>query len=72
MYYFYILIAAHKNPKGNLWPYPELNKEDFGWALSRMDGVIDVSREDLVDLYEFAVEHVQQHRATMHTGEKPQ
>lgn len=57
--------TAHK-------PYPELNEEDFGWALGRMDGVIDVSREDLVDLYEFAVEHAQQHRATMHTGGKPQ
>lgn len=50
----------------------ETERRDFGWALGRMDGVIDVSREDLVDLYEFAVEHAQQHRATMHAGGKPQ
>jgi CBS domain-containing membrane protein len=36
-----------------------LTEEDFGWALDQMDGVIAVSEEDLVDLYEFAVEHAQ-------------
>jgi len=40
-------------------PYAELKDEDFKWALGQMDGVIDVSAEDLVDLYEFAVEHAQ-------------
>jgi CBS domain-containing membrane protein len=38
-------------------PYPELKEEDYQWALSQIDGVIDVSTEDLVDLYEFAAEH---------------
>lgn len=36
---------------------PQLTEKDFGWALDQMDGVIAVSEEDLVDLYEFAVEH---------------
>lgn len=49
-------------------PYPTLTDEDFSWALSKMDGVIDVSREDLVDLYEFAVEHAQQRLAAPSTG----
>jgi CBS domain-containing membrane protein len=38
-------------------PYAELKEENFVWALTQMDGIIDVSAEDLVDLYEFAVEH---------------
>lgn len=38
-------------------PYPELKEEDYQWALKQIDGVIDVSTEDLVDLYEFAAEH---------------
>ncbi len=37
----------------------EINEQDFKWALSKMDGFIDVSEEDLVDLYEFALEHAQ-------------
>lgn len=37
-----------------------LNEEDFHWALSKMDAVIDVSETDLVDLYEFALEHAEQ------------
>lgn len=37
----------------------ELNEQDFKWALSQMDGYIDVNEEDLVDLYEFAFEHAQ-------------
>jgi CBS-domain-containing membrane protein len=37
----------------------ELNEQDFKWALSQMDGYIDVNEEDLVDLYEFALEHAQ-------------
>lgn len=36
---------------------PKLTEADFGWALDQMDGVIAVSEEDLVDLYEFALEH---------------
>jgi len=39
--------------------HPELREEDFKWALSQMDGLIDVSAEDLLDIYEFAVERAQ-------------
>jgi CBS-domain-containing membrane protein len=39
--------------------FAELNEQDFKWALSQMDGYIDVNEEDLVDLYEFAQEHAQ-------------
>lgn len=39
--------------------FVSLNEEDFKYALRQMDGVIAVSEEDLVDLYEFALEHAQ-------------
>jgi CBS domain-containing membrane protein len=34
-----------------------LTEEDFEWALGKMDGFVDVSKEDLLDIYEFALEH---------------
>ena len=39
--------------------FPTLTEENFKWAVSQMDGMIDVTEEDLVDLYEFAAEHAQ-------------
>ena len=39
--------------------FAKLNEQDFAWALSQMDGYIDVNEEDLVDLYEFALAHAQ-------------
>lgn len=39
--------------------HPELLEADFKWALGQMDGLIDVSAEDLLDIYEFAVERAQ-------------
>ena len=39
---------------------PKLNEENFRWAIQQMDGIIDVTEEDLVDLYEFAIEHAMQ------------
>ncbi len=37
-----------------------LNEADFRNALDSIDAVIDVTETDLVDLYEFAVEHAEQ------------
>ncbi|BBJ23479.1 hypothetical protein W01_14060 [Candidatus Nitrotoga sp. AM1P] len=34
-----------------------LAQTDIEWALTQMDGVIDVSEEDLVEIYELAVKH---------------
>jgi len=42
--------------------FPVLQEDDFKWALGQMDGFIDVSAEDLVDLYEFAVERAEKGR----------
>lgn len=40
----------------------QLDEADFEAALARMDGVIDVTPEDLVDIYEFAVESAESRR----------
>lgn len=44
--------------------YPKLKEDDFIWALSQMDDFIDISEEDLVDLYEFAVERALSQKIT--------
>lgn len=46
--------------KADHTPYPELSEDDFKYALTQVNSVVDVGIEDLVDLYEFAVEHAQQ------------
>lgn len=46
----------------------QLTEEDFEWALGRMDGFVDVSKEDLLDIYEFALERANQRQAG---GSKP-
>ena len=48
--------------------HPELLEEDFKWALSQMDGLIDVSAEDLVDIYEFALERAQARKEAAEIG----
>ncbi|EEF78733.1 hypothetical protein MDMS009_2906 [Methylophaga thiooxydans DMS010] len=54
---------AFKHSKDNLRP---LYEDDFRWALSQMETYIDVTEEDLVDLYEFAVEHAQKKGNSRH------
>ena len=36
-------------------PSPQLS--DFQWALDQMDGIVDVSTEDLLTLYDLAIDH---------------
>ncbi|MEQ1598685.1 MAG: HPP family protein [Methylotenera sp.] len=47
----------HPENKTFLTPHPPLSAHDFKWALEQMDGIIDVSEEDLIDLNILAVEH---------------
>lgn len=42
-----------------------LTEADFRKALDNIDAVIDISETDLVDLYEFAVEHAEQRQKTI-------
>jgi CBS domain-containing membrane protein len=35
----------------------QLGQADIEWALTQMDGVIDVSEEDLIEIYELAIKH---------------
>lgn len=44
----------------------QLYENDFRWALSQMNSYIDVTEEDLVDLYEFALEHAQKRGSSRH------
>ncbi|HTN94330.1 MAG TPA: HPP family protein [Gallionella sp.] len=41
----------------------ELGQADIEWALTRMDGVIDVSKEDLLNIYRLASGHAAGHAA---------
>lgn len=54
------IARAHYAPDENALPAPvrggELAAQDIEWALSRMDGVIDVSEEDLLEIYRLAKE----------------
>jgi len=63
-----MMHAHHPHHKdfatSNHLPFPELNEADYQWALSQMDAVIDVSSEDLVDLYEFAAEHAKKKQSS--------
>ena len=40
----------------------KVEAEDIEWALTQMDGVIDVSEEDLLEIYQFAAEKAQSRR----------
>ena len=48
------LLQTDRQPK-----HVQLERADIEWALTQMDGVIDVSEEDLVDIYELAIKHMQ-------------
>jgi len=61
----------HQFSQENHEQYPELLEEDVKWALRQMDGLIDVSEEDLVDIYEFAVEHAEKRRQAANAGNEP-
>lgn len=41
----------------------ELEQQDIEWALIRMDGVIDVSEQDLLDIYRLAASHARERAA---------
>lgn len=45
-----------------------LDDDDIEWALGQMDGILDVSRKDLIDIYELALDHAIARRAGTATG----
>lgn len=52
--------TPHSILKTNTQPkHIQLERTDIEWALTQMDGVIDVSEEDLVDIYELAIKNAQ-------------
>jgi CBS domain-containing membrane protein len=50
--------AQHLPPVAGQYAGP--GKNDIEWALTRMDGVIDVSEEDLLEIYRLAAEHARE------------
>jgi CBS domain-containing membrane protein len=46
-------------PTNTRFKHVQLEQADIEWALTQMDGVIDVSEEDLVEIYELAIKHAQ-------------
>lgn len=54
-------ITAHKRSK----PAHGLTQEDFTAALQQLDSFIDVSAEDLSDIFELALQHTQSHDFTI-------
>lgn len=55
-------VAASAPARPNAALEDSLEESDFEWALSRMDSVIDVSTEDLADIYAKASEHAKARR----------
>ena len=41
-----------------------LAEDDIDWALSQMDGIIAANREDLIDIFELALEHAEEKAGT--------
>ncbi len=48
-------------------PFISLEQADFAWALQQMDSVIDVSEEDLAEIYKLALVRAQTRAGDMHT-----
>jgi CBS domain-containing membrane protein len=40
-------------------PFISLEQDDLEWALEQLDSVIDVSEEDLAEIYKLALQHAQ-------------
>lgn len=63
----YPLYHSHLAERTQIQPSPpaataKLTETDFQWALGQMDGLVDVSVEDLVDLVKLATKHAQSHK----------
>lgn len=50
----------HLLPPGTRIPPDELAIENIEWALGKMEGSIDVSEEDLLEIYRLATEHARE------------
>lgn len=53
----YFSVDKVKTPSVILTPYPALSHEDFVYALSQIDTLIDVNEHDLMRIYHLATQH---------------
>lgn len=59
----YPMRHAVKSPLRQPAGSAQLDQEDIEWALTRMDGVIDVSEQDLLNIYRLASGHAKERAA---------
>lgn len=59
----YPVLHHHLAPPSDTTPAGELTRADVEWALAKMEGVIDVGEEDLLEIYRLASEHAQKNSA---------
>ena len=50
-------VQHHQYPPSAVVSSGALTTEDIEWALGKMEGVIDVDEEDLLEIYRLAIEH---------------
>ncbi len=50
-------VQHHHHPPSAVASSDALATEDIEWALGKMEGVIDVDEEDLLEIYRLAIEH---------------
>jgi CBS domain-containing membrane protein len=50
-------VQHHHHPPSAIVSSYALAAEDIEWALGKMEGVIDVDEEDLLEIYRLAIEH---------------
>jgi CBS-domain-containing membrane protein len=55
----YPMRVQHEQTLPSPAPFISLEKTDFTWALNQIDSVIDVSEEDLVEIYRLALQQAQ-------------
>jgi CBS-domain-containing membrane protein len=62
----YPMHTLHNQPAPKPAPFIALEQTDFVWALKQMDSEIDVSDEDLVELYRLALQQARTRLAGVH------
>lgn len=55
----YPMHASHVPTPPKPAPFITLEQSDLAWALSQMDGMVDISEEDLADIYRLSLESAQ-------------
>lgn len=63
----YPMRVHHEQTPPSPAPFISLEKTDFTWALNQIDSVIDVSEDDLAEIYRLALQQAQARMESVHT-----